>query len=149
MLVYRIALPLYIYDMSGEGARLYGGRWNPKGLPCLYTADASSLALLEYAVHHTRNTLPLNLKIIEIWLDDDLSQTTIDWHHEVVVDMPLQETRNKGKKWLTESEFAIFKVPSVLVPFSFNLLINPALVGPEQIKISKLADVKVDSRIKI
>ena len=30
---------------SGEGARLYGGRWNPKGWEVVYTAQSQSLAL--------------------------------------------------------------------------------------------------------
>ncbi|MCF0040476.1 RES family NAD+ phosphorylase [Dyadobacter fanqingshengii] len=34
-----IANPLYIYDKSGEGARLHGGRWNAVGTPVLYTAE--------------------------------------------------------------------------------------------------------------
>ena len=32
---------------SGEGARLYGGRWNRKGVPMVYTSGTQSLAMLE------------------------------------------------------------------------------------------------------
>ncbi|MBC8006624.1 MAG: RES domain-containing protein, partial [Prolixibacteraceae bacterium] len=32
---------------SGEGARLYGGRWNRKGVPMVYTAGSQSLAMLK------------------------------------------------------------------------------------------------------
>jgi RES domain-containing protein len=31
---------------SGEGARLFGGRWNPKGVPLVYTAESRVLALI-------------------------------------------------------------------------------------------------------
>lgn len=33
---------------SGEGARLYGGRWNPKGCPALYLAADAVTAVAEY-----------------------------------------------------------------------------------------------------
>ena len=32
---------------SGDGARLYGGRWHRKGVPLVYTASSQSLAMLE------------------------------------------------------------------------------------------------------
>ena len=35
---------------SGEGARLYGGRWNRKGVPIVYTAGSQSLVMLEILV---------------------------------------------------------------------------------------------------
>lgn len=34
--------------MSGEGARLYGGRWNMKGWPALYLATDHATAVAEY-----------------------------------------------------------------------------------------------------
>ena len=46
--VYRIVTRRRAADaMSGEGARLYGGRWNPKGLRVVYTASSRALAMLE------------------------------------------------------------------------------------------------------
>ncbi len=39
-------------SFDGEGARLYGGRWNHKGLPMVYTSATLSLAALEVLVHH-------------------------------------------------------------------------------------------------
>ena len=36
---------------SGEGARLYGGRWNSPGVSLIYAAGSLSLAQLELLVH--------------------------------------------------------------------------------------------------
>ncbi|MHB8148190.1 MAG: RES domain-containing protein, partial [Vulcanimicrobiaceae bacterium] len=33
--------------LSGEGARLYGGRWNTPGVAALYASSSLALALLE------------------------------------------------------------------------------------------------------
>ncbi|WP_157832651.1 RES domain-containing protein, partial [Candidatus Regiella insecticola] len=33
--------------INGEGARLYGGRWNNRGRLCVYLASSESLAILE------------------------------------------------------------------------------------------------------
>ena len=45
---------------SGEGSRLYGGRWNSKGIAVDYAAATRSLAMLEILVHmrNTRQTVP-------------------------------------------------------------------------------------------
>ena len=39
MLLYRIAKQNFINDFSGKGAELYGGRWNLKGFPAVYTVE--------------------------------------------------------------------------------------------------------------
>lgn len=46
MIIYRIALTKFC-DTSGEGARLYGGRWNLPGHAVLYGSSSISSALLE------------------------------------------------------------------------------------------------------
>ena len=49
--LYRFAHEKYKDDLSGDGARLFGARWNSKGNPVVYTSNAISLALLELLIH--------------------------------------------------------------------------------------------------
>jgi RES domain-containing protein len=47
-LLYRALNPVWAREpMSGEGARRYGGRFNPKGMPALYTSLTIMTALRE------------------------------------------------------------------------------------------------------
>lgn len=43
-----IRVPYQRDPLSGEGARLYGGRWNAKGVPALYMAASHDAAIAEY-----------------------------------------------------------------------------------------------------
>ncbi|MER8639658.1 RES family NAD+ phosphorylase [Mesorhizobium sp. M1365] len=46
--LYRTLNPIYAREpLSGRGAELYGGRFNPKGLPALYTSPSVMTALRE------------------------------------------------------------------------------------------------------
>lgn len=47
-LLYRALNPIYAREaLSGDGARRYGGRFNPKGMPALYTAQSVMTAIRE------------------------------------------------------------------------------------------------------
>ncbi len=66
MKVFRIAKKEFIADLSGEGARLYGGRWNKKGSSVLYTSESRSLATVEYLVHLPMSIMASDVCIAEI-----------------------------------------------------------------------------------
>jgi|GEM_PF-4679954 len=51
MIVYRIAQTKYAQDITGSGAKKYGGRWNRPGVAALYTSQQRSLCMLELLVH--------------------------------------------------------------------------------------------------
>ncbi|MEJ0018835.1 MAG: RES domain-containing protein [Acetobacteraceae bacterium] len=106
-------------DLSGEGARRYGGRWNRPGRPVVYAASSAALAVLEVRVHLD---LPPHL------LPDDYRLLTIDLGDlatEVVAALPADPAAF-GDAWLLERRSAVLQVPSLIVPESANLLLDPA-----------------------
>jgi RES domain-containing protein len=71
MLIYRLASRLYPAD-TGEGASLYGGRWNEVGTAVIYASGSISLAALEVIVHN--GAVPIDYQVVEITIPDDLDQ---------------------------------------------------------------------------
>lgn len=106
-------------DLTGEGARRYGGRWNAPGRPIVYAASNAALAVLEVRVH---------LDLTPDLLPDDYLLLTIDLGDlatEEVTNMPADPAAF-GDAWLREQRTAVLQVPSLIVPESSNLLVNPA-----------------------
>src|SRR5688572_26136342 len=58
MLVYRVGRSKWSNDVTGEGSRKHGGRWNQIGIPCIYTSSTRALAVLEYSVHTPLENIP-------------------------------------------------------------------------------------------
>ncbi|MDB6038389.1 MAG: hypothetical protein JWM99_2230, partial [Verrucomicrobiales bacterium] len=48
---------------DGEGARLFGGRWNSTGVRVVYVSDSQALAALENLVHLNP---PISVKYVAI-----------------------------------------------------------------------------------
>lgn len=115
---------------SGEGARLYGGRWNSPGVAVVYTAQFLSLAQLELLVHleaeavlrgHWRyfavDVAPRAIIACESWID--LPPDWAAWPAPAA-------TQAIGDRWIAESVSVTLSVPSAVTPGERNLLLNPA-----------------------
>lgn len=120
MIVYRLAKAAFT-ALDGEGARLYGGRWNSPGRPMVYTAASPSLAVLEVLVHLD---LPAEL------MPDDYRLLAIDIPEDAAVEH-LDETPTEGRArldagdgFLTRGAALVLLVSSVIVPQERNALIN-------------------------
>jgi len=149
--VFRIAKCQYINDLSGAGARLYGGRWNSKGLAAVYTGSSRSLAALEALAHIPQKNLPSNLCIAAIHIPEDISIKTISvknlpegWR-SIPILAALQEI---GDRWLKEKKQAVLRVPSVIIPEEWNYLINPLHADAHRIRIKNVSYFIFDERLE-
>ncbi|HMQ06757.1 MAG TPA: RES family NAD+ phosphorylase [Saprospiraceae bacterium] len=149
MELFRIARDNYIHDLSGTGAKIYGGRWNRPGVPVLYTSQARSLALLELIVHFRSShafALPYSFAVIktdpsliEPFDASNLPENWIQLHQEILW------------KWTEyyfyEKNVCIVKVPSVLVKGEYNFLINPLhSLFSDNVIIKHIEDALLDKR---
>jgi RES domain-containing protein len=126
-------------DLSGEGARLFGGRWNSPGRPVVYLAEHPALAALEVRVHLDLpfELLPVDFVLMRVGVPDD-PDTIFD---------PATATVATGDTWLREARSATLRVPSVLIPHSWNLLLNPAHPDSVQALIREIEPFGFDPRL--
>jgi RES domain-containing protein len=111
---------------DGEGARLYGGRWNSNGHRVVYTSSSLALASLETLVNlDTSLPLPRFIAYCVYLPADYVAQVSLP-SSAVAAPLPsLMETRRLGDTWITEGIHPALSVPSALVPQEFNFLLNP------------------------
>ena len=149
MTVYRLAYRYYIDDVLGIGARKYGGRWNPKGMACLYASTHISLALLEKYVHARGKEDMAELMLLAIELPNrgdlvyhvDESQMVAGWMNNIDYSQWL------GRQLLEDGSFVAFSVPSVIVPSERNVIINPRVAHFDAVKFGKPVPFDIDSRL--
>lgn len=135
--------------LDGEGARLYGGRWNSPGSAAVYLADSRALAALEVLVHAQREALRLSWIVIELEIDDSLidrvpiSKLPENWR--------LQPTSHRaqafGSRWLRDVRNLALRLPSVVIPEDFSLLLNPLHPMMREIKSGKSKPFSCDPRL--
>ncbi len=147
--LYRISRNKYKDDLSGEGARLYGGRWNRPGVAALYTSEARSLALLELIVHfNSAAALKMDYVFITLGIEEE------HIYNVELKDLPKDILSfNNTKLWdITDDLFYkkdIFamRVPSVLVPQEFNVILNPNHKLVDIMKVVEVEAAILDDRL--
>lgn len=149
MLVYRIARSAY-QVLDGEGARLYGGRWNSPGRALIYTSGTLALAALEYLVHVEPENAPDDLVALTIEIPETANIKVV-----TTGELPPQWQRTTdvtackaiGDKWLARGSGLVLQVPSAPIPTEYNYLINPIAKGRSLVKLIAKRRFKFDPRL--
>ena len=144
MVVFRIAGKEFIRDISGRGAELYGGRWNEKGYPALYTSSSLSLAALETLVHTDRKLFPVNMAYAKIYVPDRMLSLKV-----LKLNKNISEVKY-GTRWLKEKKSLMLKVQSAVLPYEyeheFTLIINPLHPDFHKIFVAEVHSFSFDKR---
>jgi RES domain-containing protein len=148
MRVWRLGREVYPM-LDGEGARRWGGRWNSRGTPVVYSAGSRALAILEYRAAVDVTEVPEDLSLAEIEVPDDLSVEVLpldvlpaDWRR------PIHERcREIGDAWAASRRSVVLAVPSALVPEERNYLINPAHPDVRVVRVVRARRFEFDPRL--
>lgn len=150
MLVWRICRERHASTaFSGEGAALWGGRWNSKGVPMAYASDSLALAALELFVQigPTREE-PDDLVALQAEVAVDVESNLAnaegllkDWRFD------LESSRLTGDAWVEQKQSLAVRVPSVVIEVEWNVLINPEHPSFTALKIVQKMPFRFDKRM--
>ena len=136
--------------LDGGGGLSLSGRWHSAGQRIVYCAPNPATALLEVLVRTEIDIddVPVNFRYLEIDAPDTLAVEDLDtsalaqsWRTDLLV------TRRAGDQWLQSSRTALLRVPSVIVPATWNVLINPRRPDNAQIRILRTLSHGLDPRL--
>lgn len=135
---------------SGEGARIFEGRWNSAGVRMVYCSEHLSLAALEILVHTQPVTLRDKFRVFRVSWDEaimsaiDLRKLPKGWNAQP----PGLISKNIGDEWVHSGRSAVLVVPSVIVPLEKTFLLNPKHRDFGKIKIKDAGSFYLDPRLR-
>ncbi len=148
---YRITQGKYAKTaFDGEGARLYGGRWNSVGTPIVYVSSSLSLATLELLVHLEDYALledryvVLSITFPERLIEELPPESLPSGWNRPALDTPAQQI---GDHWVARGSSAILRVPSAVTLGEYNYLLNPAHPAFEKITVGAATPFSPDPRL--
>jgi RES domain-containing protein len=95
-----------------------------------------------------RTSLPKSYRLLKAQAPDDLSLRTI-----AAADLPRNwisnqiTTRTIGDEWLASKSTALLRVPSAIVPETYNILLNPAHAEASRIQVRWHAEYPWGARL--
>ncbi len=150
MRIYRLVKNNFLNDLSGEGARLYGGRWNRKGDALLYFSSNLSLCVLELLTRLDYELITADYSFIEAEVSSNLiieltkpESLFENWR----ANPPISYTQDYGSNWIKEGRSLGMSVSSAVLPSESNILINPSHPSISKLKVVHKSALHLDSRV--
>ena len=134
---------------DGEGARLYGGRWNSQGTRVAYASESIALTVLETLVHLQNPGVLSSYSLVSLQFPEELveilkiSELPPDWR----ASPGPPEIQRIGDQWITSSRSVVLSVPSVIVPSARNYLLNPMHRDFDRVAIDPAEAFVFDKRL--
>src|ERR1700690_3870704 len=150
MKVWRICRAIHAAGaFSGDGARLYGGRWNSQGVRIVYASSSLALAAVETFVHLEPNLQPDDLVSIEAEIPTGLAVERLDLHSLPRRWYELRDDalRIIGDRWIRAGKTVALQVPSAAIRRAWNVLLNPEHADFRKVRTEKPEAFEFDLRM--
>ena len=134
---------------SGEGAWLYGGRWNSPNVRVVYVSEHQSTAALEVFIHNMPFPPDEKYKAFRLQWPDSITEIfpikrlPTDWR----ISPPPASTMEIGDRWVRERRSTVLALPSAISPADTNFLLNPEHRDFKRIRIHSPIDYDFDPRL--
>ena len=149
MEVFRISKDVHAQSLRSSGS---ANRWNTKGQQVIYTGSSRSLSSLELVVHRgaIQPTVSYKVMVISIADDDYLMRTVqlkeLPTNWRTLVGYAALQTI--GSNWYNSQESLILKVPSAVIIYEYNYIINTEHPDFSQcVQLVRTEDYFWDSRL--
>ncbi|MEW7984601.1 MAG: RES family NAD+ phosphorylase [Candidatus Thiodiazotropha endolucinida] len=135
--------------ISGEGAYLFGGRWNSKGVRVVYLGSSLAQAAMELLIHLGRADILKGYHKLEVSFPEELvlhielDDLPTDWR-EPTMSSSVQDV---GDQWVAENSSLILQVPSAAVSGEYNYLFNPLHPDAAKATFSAITKFTFDPRL--
>jgi RES domain-containing protein len=136
-------------DLSGEGGRLSSARWHTEGVSVVYLSDSPASAMLERIVHLQDGSgkLPEFYDLLRIEASDSIEIQELLLLAHIAWKEDVESTRRVGDEWLASLETPMARVPSAIVPHTWNYLLNPLHPDAAQVQIAEVIRERFDFRL--
>lgn len=120
-----------------------------RGRRVVYCSEGPAAALLEILVLFEIDVrdLPAKYRLLKLHAPDDLlvehvtvAELPADWIERTDV------TRATGDRWLQAGRSPLLRVPSAVVPETFNVLLNPAHPDAIRLAVAQVSEHPIDPR---
>lgn len=147
MIIWRVS---NYQTLDGIGGLYVSGRWHTKGQPVVYCSLNPATALLETLVHFEIDSedRPERFQVLRVEGPDSLSIEKVEadslsphWADDISI------TQGIGDRWLGEGRSLLLQIPSVLVPETWNVLVNPRHAEANLLKITATYEHAFDARL--
>lgn len=135
--------------LSGDGSRLFGGRWNHPGSSIVYASSSLSLAALEVFVHLHGHEANLPFRVIQLDVpDNSIEVLTADNLPDGWRSSPARDScKAVGSAWAASKRSLALVVPSIIVPQETNLLLSTQHPLFKRIRITSDHELAFDERM--